>query len=183
MVNKYYDKKGFTVIEMAAVISIIILLTGTIIASVNYQRKKARDAVRTHDIQKLKEAIFLYYDEHGYYPTGEDDTIGGQGVDWDSYKNKTALKDDESSFIPELAEEGYIQRSFRDPKILKNVGGSPIGMYRYWFENSDIGNIQQRETGCGKNPEAKAMLEFRFETGQSEKYNKLGANANAVCFY
>ena len=57
-------QRGFTIIELVVVISIIgILITISIIAF-NASRSKARDAIRLTDIQQLSIALEYYYDNN-----------------------------------------------------------------------------------------------------------------------
>lgn len=176
----YKIKNGFTLVEIIVAVSIVSILGGTVIASINYQRKKARDAVRTQDVKKLTEAIYLYYNDNGDYPVGEDDTLDGQSIDLDLYKNTVLVEPNDASFIPELTAEGYLPRSLRDPNSIE----APLVLgYRYYFGNNNLVNIQTRKVGCGNSPIARAMLTFRFETGLSDKYRKLNPERNAICFY
>lgn len=62
------NKKGFTLIELLVVISIVSLLSSIILGSLTTARAKGRDAARSRDLQQLKMALELYYDDHGYYP-------------------------------------------------------------------------------------------------------------------
>lgn len=173
-------KNGFTLVEIIATISIISMIGGTVIASINYQRKKARDAVRTQDVKKLTEAIYLYYNDYGDYPIGEDDTLDGQGIDLDLFKNTVLVEPDDASFIPELTAEEYLPRSLQDPN---SVSAPMVLGYRYYFGNNNPVNIQERKIGCGNSPIARAMLTFKFETGLSNKYRKLNVERNVICFY
>src|SRR5581483_12201483 len=67
-----YRKKqhGYTLIELLIVFSImsILLTTIAIIINPSLQFKKARDARRKTDIQRLKVALEAYYNENGHYP-------------------------------------------------------------------------------------------------------------------
>lgn len=64
----FYNNKGFTLIELLVVIAIIGLLSTLAVVSLSSAREKARDARRKHDLQNIKTALDLYYDDHGYYP-------------------------------------------------------------------------------------------------------------------
>ena len=63
------SKKGFTLIELLVVISIIGLLSSVVLASLNTARAKSRDARRISDIRQIRNALELYKDSTGYYPT------------------------------------------------------------------------------------------------------------------
>ena len=63
--------RGFTLIELLVVISIISLLSSVVLTSLNSARAKARDARRLADIQQIKLALELYYDDNGSYPVSD----------------------------------------------------------------------------------------------------------------
>ncbi len=72
--------KAFTLIELLVVIAIIGLLSLVVSASINSARVKARDARRLSDIRQIQNALELYYDKYGRYPTPDYDGCGG----WDT---------------------------------------------------------------------------------------------------
>lgn len=61
-------KRGFTMIELLVVVSIIGLLTSVVLASVNNARIKARDSKRLSDLKQIDTAIRLYNDKYDYFP-------------------------------------------------------------------------------------------------------------------
>ena len=63
------NKKGFTLVEMLVVISIIGILSSFAVVSLNSARQKARDALRKGDMSQLRTALNLYFDDNYYqYP-------------------------------------------------------------------------------------------------------------------
>lgn len=62
------NKRGFTLIELLVVIAIIGLLSSIVLASLNTARAKTRDAIRLQDINTIKIALELYYNDNGKYP-------------------------------------------------------------------------------------------------------------------
>jgi type II secretion system protein G len=66
--NKALIKKGFTLVELLVVVSIIGLLSTIAIVSLNNSRQNARDAKRIADIQRMAVALEMYFDDNGYYP-------------------------------------------------------------------------------------------------------------------
>jgi len=78
--------KGFTLIELMVVISIIGLLSSIILVSLNTARAKARDAKRISDLHNIQLALELYYDKYSTYKvTGTGSNGNGNG--WASYEN------------------------------------------------------------------------------------------------
>jgi general secretion pathway protein G len=62
-------KRGFTLIELLVVIAIIGILSSVVLASLNTARLKSRDARRVADVKQLQNALALYFDSVGSYPT------------------------------------------------------------------------------------------------------------------
>lgn len=88
-------EKGFTLIEMLAVISIIGVLSSIALVSVSNSRAKARDAQRLSDMDSIRKALMLYKEANGQFPDPESDcNLWGS---WDS-----SYSDDTTSFIDNL---------------------------------------------------------------------------------
>ena len=66
---KFNNNKGFTLIELLVVISIIALLSSVVFASLSVSRSKARDAKRISDVRQIRNALELYRNDYGSYPT------------------------------------------------------------------------------------------------------------------
>ncbi|HOK97150.1 MAG TPA: prepilin-type N-terminal cleavage/methylation domain-containing protein [Candidatus Paceibacterota bacterium] len=60
--------KGFTLIEMLIVITIIALLASLILVGMGGARAKARDSRRIADLHNLQNALELYYAKYYFYP-------------------------------------------------------------------------------------------------------------------
>lgn len=60
--------KGFTLVELMVVISIIAILTGIITTNLTKSRSKARDAKRVSDVSQLQLALELVFDRCNKYP-------------------------------------------------------------------------------------------------------------------
>ncbi len=63
-------KKGFTIVELLIVISIIGILSGVMLSVINVQQTKnrAQDAVRKEDISSIAGALERYYADFNQYP-------------------------------------------------------------------------------------------------------------------
>ncbi len=76
---KKSDSKGFTLVELLVVIAIIGTLATLLLLQLGVARAKARDAKRVADVNQLRSAAELYYDDNqGHYPTAL--TCGGTGT-------------------------------------------------------------------------------------------------------
>ena len=62
------NKKGFTIIELLVVISIIGLLATISVVVLNGARRKSRDTKRISDIRQINTALEMYYNDRYSYP-------------------------------------------------------------------------------------------------------------------
>ena len=67
--NKTINKKGFSLIELLVVISIIGVLSAVLVANFMGMRERARDAQKIQDLYAVKNALRMYYNDHQSYPT------------------------------------------------------------------------------------------------------------------
>jgi len=65
---KSKNKKGFTLVELLVVVSIIGILSSLSMVSVNIARTRARDAKRKADMSQVQLALYLYYDDNLHFP-------------------------------------------------------------------------------------------------------------------
>lgn len=76
--------KGFTIIELLVVITIIGILTSSVTFAAGKANDKARDARRKEDLKNLSTALKLYYLDFGSYPeSGVDgEATSSEGANW-----------------------------------------------------------------------------------------------------
>ena len=60
--------KAFTLIELLVVVAVIGILVAIILPNLIGMRERARDTVRKNDVNQLKKALRLYFDDFGAYP-------------------------------------------------------------------------------------------------------------------
>ncbi|MBI2485197.1 type II secretion system protein [Candidatus Uhrbacteria bacterium] len=72
-------KRGFTLLEVLIVVSIIAILGAASALGVSAARSKMRDARRLSDMRQLQSALEDYYKEFNQYPTGEGLWLGEEG--------------------------------------------------------------------------------------------------------
>lgn len=75
-----HPKKGFTLIELMVVISIIALLSSIVLLALNSARKKARDTARIQSLLEVQKALHVYYSDKGYYPKGNQNLFVSGGT-------------------------------------------------------------------------------------------------------
>src|SRR3989344_4746470 len=69
------NQKGFTLIELLVVITIIAILVGVAAASYTKAQQKARDGKRKSDLKAVQQALELYFQQYGRYPTSSSGSI------------------------------------------------------------------------------------------------------------
>ena len=78
--------RGFTLIELLVVISVIGILAALIMVNFNAARERARDVERKSDLDQVKKALRLYYNDTNTYPDNNGTKIracSGPVVDFD----------------------------------------------------------------------------------------------------
>src|SRR5438309_11743035 len=65
--------RGFTLIELIVVVTIIGILAGVAISNVKYAQTKAREAALRHDLFEMRKAIDDYYADKQKYPQNLDE--------------------------------------------------------------------------------------------------------------
>lgn len=97
--------RGFTLIELVVVISILAILSGVLVPRVRSHLKTARDARRLEDIKTVRGAIEQYRKDKGSYPAPNANS---------SYNGWDVSND--GDFIRVLRDEGYLDADAVDPR-------------------------------------------------------------------
>ncbi len=71
-------QRGFTLLELIVVITIIGLLVSVILASLSVEKAKSRDARRLSDLNQIRIAIELYSNDKGHLPRESADSANGR---------------------------------------------------------------------------------------------------------
>jgi prepilin-type N-terminal cleavage/methylation domain-containing protein len=115
-------KRGFTLVELMVVASIIILLTLIALTYLYNARKESRDNYRINTAEQLKLGVRLYKEAHGEYPSYASGIEIGVG---------DAIDAELEPFLPEI-----------NPDPLK--GAVPGGDYGYWYYSDFNCNGERR---------------------------------------
>jgi len=62
------NRKGFTLIELILVMSLLSLLALLLIGNLNTSLKKGRDAQRKNDLNQIQKSLEIYYEDNQKYP-------------------------------------------------------------------------------------------------------------------
>ena len=85
-------KRGFTILELLVVMTIIVLLSTLAITSFTSIQAKSRDTRRMEDIREIQKALSLYYVSTNNYPTGSAVALNGSDVITTTLQNEGSLK-------------------------------------------------------------------------------------------
>lgn len=80
MINYLKIKRGFTLIEMLVVVSLIGVLTTLVAANLNSARERARDTQRKSDLRNLETSLRLFYQDYQKFPDASSGVIVGCGT-------------------------------------------------------------------------------------------------------
>jgi len=64
----YHKQKGFTLVELMIVITVILILSAVAIMTLNSSRAKARDSKRLSDVRRLQTALEFFNADENSYP-------------------------------------------------------------------------------------------------------------------
>lgn len=128
-------KKGFTLVEILVVVTIISILAS--IAAVSYSRfiKQSRDARRKTDIEQIRAAIELYRNFNNVYPTSgaSQGMAFGSGEISDSSATKymSKIPDDPAYNSADASTSTYYYSStgtFQDYTLCAYLEGVPVSV-------------------------------------------------------
>ena len=106
------NKRGFTLIELLVVIAIIGLLSVIVVVQVQKARVYFRDTKRMHDLNQVRLAFVMYYDDEGnWMEEGSDCGSGDNGIGWFNYQGGSYTR----SISGCLKDKGITPIEFLDP--------------------------------------------------------------------
>ncbi len=130
---------GFTLIELLVVIAIIGILASVVLASLNEARENARDAVRKADLDQIRIAMNLYYNNHGNF------IEGGSGCGWrGNGQGWFNFVDGIPSSYPKSIVQCLIDDGALSAEIIDPTGGrtsNPTNGYTYMKYHCSLGTF------------------------------------------
>jgi len=147
-------KNGFTLIELLVVISIIALLASIALTNLSRSRASARDSRRLADMNNIRLALEMFYEDHGAYPSTHNSDFD---VDVNSGETDTDQSRD-GDFLRTLVDNGYFANQTPIDPLNKVIG---TRRYEYFYMIDGAGQL------CGAENAGNAFLFLRwFETSQ-----------------
>jgi len=148
IINKKF-KTGFTLIELLVVISVIGLLTALIMVNFNAARERARDVSRKSDLDQIKKALRLYYNDQNEYPADASNQIVACGsgetpvaCSWDANWTRGSMV-----YMRILPQDPITDQSYY---YTQESDGQDFCLYSILENQSDadIANSNARCSGC-----------------------------------
>lgn len=108
-------QKGFTLIEMLVVVSLIGVLTTLVAANLNSARERARDTQRKSDLRNIETALRLYYQDYQGFPgAGSGGQISGCGASGTSICSwGSAWSDSLNTYMNKLPKDPLPDQSYK----------------------------------------------------------------------
>ena len=150
---KTHKNKGFTLIELMMVISIISLLSSIVLASLSQAGKRSRDAVRLSDIKQIRNAIELYINDNKHAPflNGCDQSNPDFGFNCKAYSSDSSGDTTPSWIILGTQLSNSIKKLPFDVLGKSNSSFSPGNYYRYiYYAPGYVKAICNRAISAGK---------------------------------
>ncbi len=122
-------RAGFTALEGLIVLAFFGLLVTLGALSINHARARARDAVRVSDVNALRSALSVYWQQKATYPASPGMAIGEPGA-------SDALTLD--GFVPSQGAQGSV--------LLQPVPMGPKSGEFYWYKGGPSGYAIRFET-------------------------------------
>jgi len=130
-------RQGFTLIELLVVISIIGVLASLVLVNFNAARERTRDVQRKSDLDQVKKALRMYYNDNNFYPAANLVAWGS------SFQSGTMV------YMKILPHDPSYQVATSPPEY-NYTSSSPFQDFCLWasLENASDGDIVKSEARC-----------------------------------
>lgn len=125
-------RAGFTLVELIVVIAIIGLISSVILASLNSVRSKGVSANVTIAMHGLQNALLMYYDDKGTWPSKTGDgrmVVANNGAGWASFLSKLSAYIPSNFYnLPYATDSGVMVQGYL---YMKGTEASPVQIRMY----------------------------------------------------
>lgn len=127
LLSRLKSQKGFTLLELLIVISIIGILATLVVVNLGGARGSARDAQRMSDLKTIQTALEAYFNDYGCYPAGNSQDCLNR-VDW-------------NSSVTSNSEQWSTLESALVPRYLAQVPEDPANTQDFYYEYGNVGRV------------------------------------------
>ena len=138
---------GFTLIELLVVIVIIGILSSLLIVNFASSRSRARDIRRKTDLNQVKTALRLYYNDFQQYPTNSGSQIRGCGASGNTTCSWGGAFATSETYMKSLPEDPINSGSYVYA-YAQTVAGQGFTLTAY-LENASDQDSAQSQIRCG----------------------------------
>lgn len=167
-------RRGFTLIEMLAVITIIVILAGLVVGSIGFVNDKKARSLAEVQIALLADGLEKYKVANGEFPTGANAKAGDsnylfRALYWDTDNDGQPIEadDDQETYVSELDpknnKQGWIDGDRASARILDPWGKE------YYFRSGKL-------DGGATNPDARNPDFDLWSAGPDGKTSTAGDN-------
>jgi type II secretion system protein G len=143
-----FFQKGFTLIELLVVISVIGILAALIMVNFNAARERARDMQRKSDLDQIKKALRMYYNDSNSYPDSVDNKIQACSTP-STFEWGTAFQCSDMVYMKLLPHDpSWKESGDTDYSYVGDVSGQDFCLWAE-LENSSDGDLENSHNRCG----------------------------------
>lgn len=137
------NRRGFTLVELLVVISIISLLSSIILAALNQAKLKAQESKRLQEKNLVRTALSLYKATYGTYPIAAVDDwrcFGPSSVTcWrGAFTGSDSLVSDITPFLPKIPTTNTDSSSYSYNYYKYGNFTNPTQTYLVWYKSKPI---------------------------------------------
>ena len=121
-------KGGFTLVELAVVITLIVLILSIIFASISQARQNTREQKRVADLSNIQFALTLYKEKNREYPSVDGGVEIGMGGELDAFSQLVCFLEKKKQ-VKEEDEQSKKQSRKPPLKLLKEKAGDVLNVH------------------------------------------------------